>query len=280
MIHLIVQKKKTAQKRSSSTKPNEESSTKNAKKLNTTSTEVIDCTSENKPTQPKAEKKVITKTEKKQKGKVRAIVSSEDDDAFVETKEDTKAIDTKQNKASNKKSVVEETVTSPPKEKQKKERVAVSGTYRPRWLQTDREPPQHGMKPIPTGKPDCLKGLIFVQTGLNESLTREEMSKLITQYGGIERSSVSKKTNYLIAGFEMEDGRPITEGSKYKAATEKDVSIIDEDKLLKMISDSNPEANQRQNDSPPKKESEVKTEPPATIKPPQIVSEKEVDQTQ
>lgn len=278
---MIDQKKKTAQKRSLSTNPNEENNTKDAKKLNTTATEVIDCTSENKPTQPKTEKKVSTKTEKKQRGKVRAIVSSEDDDAFVETNDDViKTTSTKQNKTSNKKSVIEETPTSPPKEKQKKERAAVSSTYRPRWLQTDRQPPQHGMKPIPTGKPDCLKDLIFVQTGLNESLTREEMSKLITKYGGIERGSVSKKTNYLIAGFEMEDGRPITEGSKYKAATEKDVTIINEDKLLKMIYDSDPEANQKQNNSPPKKESEVKTEAPATVTPQAVVSEKEVDQTQ
>ena len=52
---------------------------------------------------------------------------------------------------------------------------------------------------------------------------------------------MSKKTTYLIAGFEMEDGRPITEGSKYKAAIEKGVEIINEDTLLKMILDSDPE---------------------------------------
>ena len=40
----------------------------------------------------------------------------------------------------------------------------------------------------------------------------------------------------------MEDGRPITEGSKYKAAQQKKVKIINEDALLKMIRDSNPEA--------------------------------------
>ena len=56
----------------------------------------------------------------------------------------------------------------------------------------------------------------------------------------IERSAVSGKTNYLVAGFEMEDGRPITEGSKYKAAIEKNVKILSEDGLLKMIRDSDP----------------------------------------
>ena len=38
----------------------------------------------------------------------------------------------------------------------------------------------------------------------------------------------------------MEDGRPITEGTKYKAAIEKNVKIINEDGLLKMIRDSDP----------------------------------------
>ena len=57
----------------------------------------------------------------------------------------------------------------------------------------------------------------------------------------LERSAVSGKTQYLVAGFEMEDGRPITEGSKYKRAVEKNVRIINEDDLLNMIRESNPE---------------------------------------
>lgn len=43
----------------------------------------------------------------------------------------------------------------------------------------------------------------------------------------------------------MEDGRPITEGSKYKAAIEKNVKIINEDDFLKMIRDSDPEGSAR-----------------------------------
>ena len=105
----------------------------------------------------------------------------------------------------------------------------VAGTYRPKWLGEQRDPPKHGSKPIPVGKPDCLKNIIFVLSGLNESLTRDEMSELISRYGGLERSAVSGKTNYLVVGFEMEDGRPITEGSKYKKAIEKNVKIINED---------------------------------------------------
>ena len=39
----------------------------------------------------------------------------------------------------------------------------------------------------------------------------------------------------------MEDGRPITEGSKYKQALAKGTTIINEDQLLDMIRQSNPE---------------------------------------
>ena len=44
----------------------------------------------------------------------------------------------------------------------------------------------------------------------------------------IERTAVSGKTNYLVAGFEMDDGRAITEGAKYKEAKEEDEDIDDE----------------------------------------------------
>lgn len=65
-----------------------------------------------------------------------------------------------------------------------KQKRTISGTYKPRWMSTPKDPPKHGSKPIPHGKPDCLEGVVFVLTGLNESLTREEMSNLIQQYGG------------------------------------------------------------------------------------------------
>lgn len=71
---------------------------------------------------------------------------------------------------------------------QKVEKRKVSGGYRPKWLGPERDPPQHGSKPIPEGKPQCLEGIVFVLTGLNESLTREEMSELISRYGGYELS--------------------------------------------------------------------------------------------
>lgn len=52
----------------------------------------------------------------------------------------------------------------------------------------------------------------------------------------------------------MEDGRPITEGSKYKAAIAKGVKIINEDDLLQMIRDSNPEGASKYEVAPQVKE--------------------------
>ena len=54
----------------------------------------------------------------------------------------------------------------------------------------------------------------------------------------IERTAISGKTNYLVAGFEMDDGRAITEGAKYKEAKKKNVKIISDEDLMKMITDS------------------------------------------
>ena len=54
----------------------------------------------------------------------------------------------------------------------------------------------------------------------------------------MERTSVSGKTNYLVAGFEMEDGRKITQGAQYKAAIQKKVKIISDLDLMKMVADS------------------------------------------
>ena len=135
--------------------------------------------------------------------------------------------------------------TAAPKEKEPAENATVTkrkvtGGYRPQWLGPERDPPKHGLKAIPVGAPNCLENVSFVLTGLNESLTRDEATELIKKYGGVIRSAISGKTNYLLAGFEMEDGRPITEGSKYKNALAKGTKIINEDELFTIIRESNP----------------------------------------
>ena len=47
---------------------------------------------------------------------------------------------------------------------------------------------------------DCLDGLIFVITGVLESIEREEATDLIQRYSGKVTQSVSKKTSYVIVG--------------------------------------------------------------------------------
>lgn len=41
------------------------------------------------------------------------------------------------------------------------------------------------------------------------------MEKFIAQKGGLNRTSISRKTNYLITGTKLEDGREICEGNKF-----------------------------------------------------------------
>ena len=72
-----------------------------------------------------------------------------------------------------------------------------------------------------------FEGLIFVLTGSLEKYTRQEATELIEKYGGKVSGSVSKKTNYLLAG---EDA-----GSKLTKAQSLGVKIISEEEFEKMI---------------------------------------------
>ena len=71
-------------------------------------------------------------------------------------------------------------------------------------------------------------GLTFVITGTLPTMTREEATKLIETHGGKVTSSVSKKTNYLLAGESA--------GSKLMKAQALNVPIIDETQLRALIS--------------------------------------------
>ena len=51
---------------------------------------------------------------------------------------------------------------------------------------------------------------------------------MIGQYGGRCTGSVSGKTDYLITGYKLEDGREVTQGGKYRNAKAKGTKIIDE----------------------------------------------------
>jgi DNA ligase (NAD+) len=76
-----------------------------------------------------------------------------------------------------------------------------------------------------------LAGLTFVITGTLPSLSREEAKARIEAAGGKVAGSVSRKTNYLLAG---EDA-----GSKLPKAQELGVNVIDEAALLRMIEGTN-----------------------------------------
>jgi len=72
-----------------------------------------------------------------------------------------------------------------------------------------------------------LAGKTFVLTGTLPSMTREEASERIEALGGHVTGSVSKKTDYVLAGAEP--------GSKFDRAKELGVRIVDEAEFRKML---------------------------------------------
>jgi DNA ligase (NAD+) len=73
-----------------------------------------------------------------------------------------------------------------------------------------------------------LAGLTFVLTGTLPTMSRDEASALIKAQGGKVSGSVSKKTDYVVAGEAA--------GSKLTKAQELGVTVIDESTLLHMLS--------------------------------------------
>lgn len=75
---------------------------------------------------------------------------------------------------------------------------------------------------------DKLAGLTFVVSGVFSLFSRDELKNLIEQNGGKVSGSISKKTNYVVAGENMGP-------SKLEKATELGVAIIDEQQFSGMI---------------------------------------------
>lgn len=88
--------------------------------------------------------------------------------------------------------------------------------------------PKGGVKRIEDVPSDALMDLKFVVTGVFENITRADIEDFISSHGGKKMSGVSGKTNYLIAGYKLEDDRDITEGSKYRKAQQCKVAILTE----------------------------------------------------
>jgi DNA ligase (NAD+) len=84
--------------------------------------------------------------------------------------------------------------------------------------------------PAPERKPRAqpLEGKVFVLTGALDSLTRDEARARIEQLGGKVTSSVSRKTNYVVAGSDA--------GSKLGKAEELGITVLDETAFISMLS--------------------------------------------
>ncbi len=72
-----------------------------------------------------------------------------------------------------------------------------------------------------------LSGKSFVFTGTLKSLTRSEAKKIVESLGSDVSSSVTKKTDYVVAGD--------SPGSKYDKAKDLGIPILDEEEFLKLM---------------------------------------------
>ncbi|MFA5000470.1 MAG: NAD-dependent DNA ligase LigA [Patescibacteria group bacterium] len=82
-------------------------------------------------------------------------------------------------------------------------------------------------KTAPGGQNRPLKDQIFVLTGALAGLTRGEAKDKIKELGGKVKDSVSRETDYVVAGADP--------GSKYERAKQLGVKILNEEEFLKML---------------------------------------------
>ncbi len=80
-----------------------------------------------------------------------------------------------------------------------------------------------------SNRTDKLSGLSIIISGTFEKYSRDELKQMIEQNGGKNIGSISKKTNYVLAGDNMGP-------SKLEKANQLGIPIISEDDFLKMLS--------------------------------------------
>jgi replication factor C subunit 1 len=94
--------------------------------------------------------------------------------------------------------------------------------------QRSRTPPTAGTKELPIGAEDCLAGLVFVFTGILDTLGREEGQELVKKYGGKVTGGPSSKTSYVVLGS---DAGP----KKLETIQKYNLKTINEDGLFELI---------------------------------------------
>lgn len=87
---------------------------------------------------------------------------------------------------------------------------------------------QFELNEISTSVSNILEGKIFVVSGVFEVYSREDLKKAIEDNGGKVGSSISAKTNYVIAGANMGP-------AKLEKANQLKIQIIDEYQFQKMV---------------------------------------------
>jgi DNA ligase (NAD+) len=78
------------------------------------------------------------------------------------------------------------------------------------------------------GQTDKLEGKIFVVSGVFESLSRDELKKLIEDNGGKVSSSISSKTSFIVAGANMGP-------SKKEKAEKLGIKVLNEYEFLQLL---------------------------------------------
>jgi len=83
------------------------------------------------------------------------------------------------------------------------------------------------MELMETEQSNKLEGKIFVLTGTLKNYKREEVKQIIKVEGGLVSSSISKKTDFVLAGEKS--------GSKLKKAKSLNIKILSEDEFDELL---------------------------------------------